>query len=142
MTFADSASYSADQYLGVIGYPDKPDPADYVPPTGNGLFPNNVQLEAYFDLPNNRLPKYRIERLGFGTLVDLNDPEERLIGHDAPTDNSSSGSLVVALDTGKPIALHAGGNLGARGVSGGNIAYRSDYIVAQLRKAGVLAIPH
>jgi hypothetical protein len=141
VAFAETASYSGDQYLGVIGYPDRPDPADYVPPTGNGLFPNNAQLEAYFDLPNSQLPKYQIERFGFGTLVDLNDPDKRIIGHDAPTDNSSSGSLVVALDTGKPIALHAGGNLGAGRNSGVNIAYRSDYVLTQLRAHGLLVQP-
>jgi Trypsin-like peptidase domain len=141
LTFPDSASYSGEQYLGVIGYPDRPDPTDYVPPTGNGLFPNDAQLEAYFDLPNSQLPKYQIERFGFGTLVDLGDPDKRIIGHDAPTDNSSSGSLVVALDTGRPIGLHAGGRLGAGRNAGVNIAYRGDYIMAQLRAHGVLGSP-
>jgi hypothetical protein len=138
IAFAEATSYPGNLYLGVVGYPDRPDAADYVPPSGNGLFPSDVELEAYFDLPNGQLPKYQVERLGFGTLVDLNDPENRIIGHDAPTDNSSSGSLVVSLDTGEPIALHAGGNLGAGIRSGVNIAYRGDYIVAQLRGHGLL----
>ncbi len=138
ISFAENSSYAGAQYLGVIGYPDQPSPSDYVPPNGNGLFKTDDALDAYFDLPDNMLPKYQIERFGFGRLVDLNDPELRVIGHDAPTDNSSSGSLVVALASGKPIALHAGGNLGAGVKSGVNIAFRGDYIVAQLRSHGVL----
>jgi hypothetical protein len=138
VTLDPKESFSADEYLGVIGYPERPDPNYYVSQDGHGLFPDVPSLETYFDLPNHSSPKYRVIRFGFGTLVDLKDPLKRLIGHDAPTDNSSSGSLVISLATGNPIGLHAGGIPGMGNSGGVNLAYRSDYILQQLKLHRVL----
>ena len=90
-------------------------------------------------------------RLVFRSRASLSSQVDRTlapfgfrVGSDQPCANRiwyrRSSRRRISQRHGRPIGLPAGGRLGAGRNAGVNIAYRGDYIMAQLRQHGVLGV--
>lgn len=130
VVFDRSITLSSERDMGVLGYPDitSAEAELYIGSGQSRLFKTRADFDKFFALPKPGGTLFGIQRFGLGRFMAVADPNKRIIGHDAPTENSSSGSLVVDLVSGHAVGLHTGGNLGAGVNAGVNFAYRADYL--------------
>lgn len=130
VTFDQSVTLSSERDMGVLGYPDITSAGadQYIGPGQSRLFKTRADFDKFFALPKPGGAPFGIQRFGLGRFMAVADPNKRIIGHDAPTENSSSGSLVIDLASGHAVGLHTGGNLGAGVNAGVNFAYRANYM--------------